>query len=127
MSWATRALAARRVWTQPARVSSATCPAAPPHAMAGPPTRRTDLPAAPGGETPGQVPGRAGMHEGGPGDQQDFLAGRPRGPDRVGDGAQADGLGLLAGDVRAHEAERADAAGPLGRHDAHAVVADDEG
>ena len=59
-------------------------------------------------------------------DEQDLLplgAGRP---DRVGNGLEAHRLGLLARDVRAHEAEQGRLAGPLERHDPHPGVADDD-
>ena len=46
MSWVARALPAKRVWTQPSRISWATCSAEPVWTIAGPPTSRTFLPAA---------------------------------------------------------------------------------
>ena len=77
MSCVARALPAKRVWIQPSRISRATCAR------------------------------RAGVDDRRAADEQDLLALGPRRADRLGHAPQADRLGLLARDGRAHEPEEA--------------------
>ena len=75
-------------------------------------------------DQPGDVAGRAGVDDRRAAHEQDLLplgAGRP---DRVDHAPDADRLGLLARNGRAHEAEHADFTRPFDRQHAHPRMAD---
>src|SRR5581483_10097867 len=74
---------------------------------------------------PGEVGGAAGVHDRRAAHREELAAVRLRGADALGDLVDEQRLRLLRRDVRVHELEAADVAGPLGRMHAHTVVADD--
>ena len=97
MSCVARALPAKTVWIQPSRISAATWGTDPVCTIAGPPTSEYLL------------AGGAGLADG------------------LGHALEADGLGLLAGNRGAHEAEERGLARPLDGKHAHPRVADHDG